>query len=504
MRNYQELFPTFMLRADKVSQKTGKAPLTCRLTISGKYADVSTKIKIPYNQWDQEEKKLLPTAPATLAADITNFLIDINTHFNALKLEYDEVTPIMLRNKYEGKNVYHVKNNDLAITDQTLLRTADALINDFEIEVNKGKRSKETLKQWKATRAKLIEYLTFKKTGKLQPNSKKIYMTPEEREQYINEGKKHDILIHNIKPVFANDFRTYLTVTRDGVLEEIAADKQLKNTKQILKYAVDKAWLLVNPLSGFKCTAKEKDVIPLDFWQIEKIENKTGLSKRLEIIRDCFIFIIYTGFAFQDIKALSHEHIFCEPITGQLYLSKKRGKTDVDEMVPILPPIFALIEKYKDDPYCLSKNVLMPVPSNSCFNEYLKELALLCGIQKNLNTHLGRHTFAFLMLSFGVPLEILSQMMGHKSIRTTQRYCRVSILLIIEKVQPITEKMFDQLGKLNFFQKFNLPAYARLKSSLAAKFEILTPEAQALQTQITKLKQMYGEISTQETELQPA
>jgi site-specific recombinase XerD len=125
-------------------------------------------------------------------------------------------------------------------------------------------------------------------------------------------------------------------------------------------------------------------------------------------------------------------------------------------MVPVLPPIAELLEKYKNHPYCIEKNVLIPIISNSCFNEYLKELAAICNISKVLKTHLARHTFAHIMLSYGVPLEVLSKMMGHRSIRTTQRYCRVSIQLIMDKVKPVRNKMFNKMGELKFFKKFSM------------------------------------------------
>ena len=117
-------------------------------------------------------------------------------------------------------------------------------------------------------------------------------------------------------------------------------------------------------------------------------------------------------------------------------------------MVPILPIVEELIEKYKDHPYCKVHNRLMPINSNYRYNVYLKELADICGIDRELNTHLARHTFADMMLNNGVSLEDVSKMLGHKSIRTTMRYCRVRKHRISENMTKIREKLFTKSGKL--------------------------------------------------------
>ena len=64
--------------------------------------------------------------------------------------------------------------------------------------------------------------------------------------------------------------------------------------------------------------------------------------------------------------------------------------------------------------------------SNQKLNGYLKEMADICGIEKNLTFHLARHTFATTVtLSNGVPIESVSKMLGHTKISTTQIYAKV-------------------------------------------------------------------------------
>ena len=127
-----------------------------------------------------------------------------------------------------------------------------------------------------------------------------------------------------------------------------------------------------------------------------------------------------------DVYNLTPENIACG-IDGAKWVVKNREKTKSTERVPLLPIPLEIIERYKDDYYCKSKNCLLPVNTNQCYNEYLKEIGLLCGINKYLTTHVARHTFATAVtLENDVPIETVSQMLGHKSIKTTQIYAKVT------------------------------------------------------------------------------
>jgi site-specific recombinase XerD len=146
---------------------------------------------------------------------------------------------------------------------------------------------------------------------------------------------------------------------------------------------------------------------------------------RLSEVRDAFIFQCFTGIAYQDIYNLTPENIILVGRDRQRWLIKDRGKTEVSEMVPILPIIEDLIEKYRSHDYCVEYNKLIPINSNTRYNGYLKEIAAICGVNRELKTHLARHTFADIVLNNGASLEDVSRMLGHKSMRTTQRYATV-------------------------------------------------------------------------------
>ncbi|SKB87685.1 site-specific integrase [Dyadobacter psychrophilus] len=176
--------------------------------------------------------------------------------------------------------------------------------------------------------------------------------------------------------------------------------------------------------------------------------------ERLAEVRDAFIFQCFTGFAYQDIYNLTRDSIVLVGTTRERWLLRKRGKTQVGEMVPILPIVDELIDKYRDHPYCITFDKLIPVNSNFRYNTYLKEIADLCDIRditgsiRKLDTHDARHFFADIMLNNGVPLEDVSKMLGHKNIRTTMRYCRVRKSRISENVAKVRQKLFSKTGSL--------------------------------------------------------
>jgi integrase len=117
---------------------------------------------------------------------------------------------------------------------------------------------------------------------------------------------------------------------------------------------------------------------------------------------------------------------YCKGIDGNKWIKINRTKTDTRSSIPLLSVPAAIIEKYADCPKCNASHRLLPVLTNQKVNGYLKEIADLCGITKNITSHLARHTFATTVtLTNGVPLESVSKMLGHKSIRTTQHYAKI-------------------------------------------------------------------------------
>jgi site-specific recombinase XerD len=217
--------------------------------------------------------------------------------------------------------------------------------------------------------------------------------------------------------------------------------KYLSRTKSVLKMATEREWIPTNPIASFKCSFIERDPLRLELHELETLYNKEIKIRRLEEARDIYVFMCYTGFAYIDTFQLTGKNIFWG-IDKRKSIARDRQKTDGTECVPLLEIPLEILQKYKDHPYCLNSGKLLPVNSNQRFNAYLKEIADICGIEKELTTHTGRHTFATTVtLENDVPLETVGKMLGHRSIRSTQRYARVTKKKISNNMNELRLKL---------------------------------------------------------------
>ncbi|MEO0901744.1 MAG: site-specific integrase [Bacteroidota bacterium] len=159
--------------------------------------------------------------------------------------------------------------------------------------------------------------------------------------------------------------------------------------------------------------------------ELDTLQNKRSFLPRLDLVRDIFVFCCYTGLAYADVKQLRQEDIIIG-VDGYRWIKMARKKTKAISSIPLLPPAEAIIEKYSEHPYVLDGKGVLPVLTNQKSNAYLKEIADVCGINKNLTTHLARHTFATTVtLSKGISISTVSKMLGHRSLKTTQIYAKV-------------------------------------------------------------------------------
>ncbi len=147
---------------------------------------------------------------------------------------------------------------------------------------------------------------------------------------------------------------------------------------------------------------------------------------------------------FSDMEKLTPADI-STGIDGEKWIIYTRIKTGIRAPIPLLPMPLSIIDKYKNYPVNLNKGKLLPVYSNQKINGYLKEVAVVCGINKNLTFHTARHTFATTVtLSNGVPIETVSKMLGHTSIKTTQIYSKVVDSKISEDMKSLKKKLNTQ------------------------------------------------------------
>jgi site-specific recombinase XerD len=204
-------------------------------------------------------------------------------------------------------------------------------------------------------------------------------------------------------------------------------------------------WIDRNPFSNYKAKVREVERVYLSEEEIENFINKDFKTDRLSLVRDIFLFSCFTGLAYIDVKNLTKSHISLG-IDGEKWIFTHRQKTETASKIPILPITQMIIDKYEDHPECCNQNKLLPILSNQKMNSYLKEIAGVCEIEKDLTFHIARHTFATTVtLTNGVPIESVSKMLGHKNLRTTQHYAKVLDKKVSEDMMILRDKFKEGL-----------------------------------------------------------
>jgi len=418
MKNTQPIVFSINFRLNKQRAKYGKPSIYLRLTVNNKRIELATHLYIQSQFWDQKVQS--PTGSTAEATEINMQLAiikaDLLKHYNKLIALDKNVTAELLKNEYLG----------ISERQKTLKELMGFYHDRFKEKVAFGKKSKNTLKC--------------------------IYTAIEKVKEFVKYNfRVSDIYLSDIKTSFASDFEHFLTTKHS--LSNNSAMKYIRILKRMTKFGVDQGWLSCSPLTQFKCPYLEPERDRLIIEEIMNIYRKDIKIKRLAEVRDVFIFCCFTGFCYSDVYNLTPQNIV-NGIDGGKWIMKNREKTKSNERVPLLPIALEIIEKYKDDYYCETHNRLLPVNSNQRFNAYLKEIATICNIEKHLTTHIARHTFATAVtLENDVPIETVSQMLGHKSIRTTQIYAKVTQKKISNNMKELENKLRDQTTSIPIIKK---------------------------------------------------
>lgn len=245
-----------------------------------------------------------------------------------------------------------------------------------------------------------------------------------------------DIDVKKIDYGFIADYAFWLKTVRK--CDHNSTAKYLSNFKKMVVICIKNGWLTKDPFTGSSLAKKEVDKIALSENELAALVFKRFDIPRLELVKDIFVFSCYTGIPYVDVQNLRKDNIIVG-IDGNKWLSSKRQKTKNAFRVPLLEPAKNILDKYEHDLYYELKNTLLPVLTNQKMNAYLKEIADVCGITKNLTFHIARHTFATTVtLSNGVPLETVSKMLGHRNLATTQGYAKIldhKVHMDMEKVR---------------------------------------------------------------------
>lgn len=249
--------------------------------------------------------------------------------------------------------------------------------------------------------------------------------------------RRDDIELERVDRRFIEDFGFFLK-TSCGCSHNTTM-KYLGNFKKIIRLALSRKWMEEDPFAGMRFKMQPVRREMPEKAEIDRILHKEITIPRLALTRDIFIFCCFTGLAFSDIKQLAPEHIVTD-MQGHRWIRKPRQKTGNMCNIPLLEIPEEILKRYRTDPECLAHNVLLPVTSNQKMNVYLKELADICGIRKNLSTHLARHFFATYTLAHGVSIESVAKMLGHSNTNMTRHYAKVLDQTILREMSKSPEE----------------------------------------------------------------
>ncbi len=400
-------FSFFFFLKQTRNLESGKRHIYIRITVDGKSVEISTKVTWPINRWNPKSGRTIGNREdaKTVNAYLDTLANKIYESHKSLLEANKPVTAIAVKNYLNGLGIEGEK--------KMLLEEFQAHNNQMEALVGR-EYAPLTMKRYKTSLEHTREFIEWK------------YGAP-------------DMEIQKLDYEFISEYAFWLKTARK--CNHNTAMKYLSNVKKIVLLCVRKKWLKKDPFEDFKIKKKEVIRYPLSERELKTISEKKFDIERIEQVRDIFLFSCYTGLSYIDTKQLEPGNIAIG-IDGEKWLFTARQKTDSPTAVPLLPKALEIIKKYQDHPYCRVSGKLLPVISNQKMNAYLKEIADLCNIRKVLTFHIARHTFATTVtLENAVPLETVSKLLGHRSIRQTQHYAKVQHMKISNDMQALKERL---------------------------------------------------------------
>ncbi len=385
----------FLLAKSRIN-KAGQCPVRCRFTYDKLRHEFSTGLFINPDDWDSKGQKAKPPNEENefLNTQLSLIKNKINQAFLLLQMEGEDFAVQDIYRKYKGEPTQQEK---------TILEVFD--MHNKKIAKLVG-----------------IEYSQF--------THKKFEETRRHLQRFIqHQYAKQDMLLKDLTMKFLSDLDFYFKTEMQH--KQSTANKKIQRVRKIVRLAVGEGFLDKDPFMLHKPKKAHIKLVYLDTDELQKLEAYSFEQVRLEQVKDMFIFCCYTGLAYTEMANLQAEHII-DGFDGMKWIKMERQKTKAMVSVPLLPKALEILDKYDN---------ALPVISNQRFNSYLKEIAAIVGINKRLTHHTARKTFATTVLLYNdVPMEIVSELLGHSKITITQEH----YAKVVQK--SVSEKMIE-LGK---------------------------------------------------------
>lgn len=389
-------------------KKNGLIPVMCRITVNGKISQFSCKLDVEEKTWNIELGRV--SGRSTVAQE-TNRMLDkirvgINKAYQDICDKDNYVTAEKVRNVFLGMGMNH----------ETLLAVFRQHNEDYEKQVGKIKSLRS---YWKYC-------IVYKHL-----------------EEFIKQRYKvSDIALKELAPAFITDFELFLRTEKNHCNNTVWS--YMMPFRSIIFMAINNGWLQRDPFYAYSITKEETKRGFLSKEEINLLIKGSFKKPSYTLIRDLFIFCTFTGLSWTDMANLTKENLQTS-FDGHLWIKTNRQKTGTESNIRLLDVAKHIIEKYDG---ITDDDKLLPVPCYVNCKNSIKVIAKKCGIEKNVTWHMSRHTYATTVcLSNDVPIETLSKMLGHRSIRTTQIYAKITA----EKVSRDMEKLSKQIAQMESF-----------------------------------------------------
>ncbi|MDQ2178598.1 site-specific integrase [Marinifilum sp. D714] len=402
------MFVSFILRKNR-GKKEGIAPVYVRFTMNDRRVQLSTGISVDTSKWDPKQQKCIGRSRE--AQVLNNKILKVKTDLYDI---YNQLSAFE-----EDFDVVDIKNRMLKVDEGRYIGVVSVF--DYYLDSMKDKLHKsfsmETYKHYKSSKGRVEEFIK-------------------------SEYKINDFPVGKINYNFLDKFDRYLK-SKYKVHQNTAWNYH-KHLRRILNLAISLEYMEKNPYSKYKVRLDPTNREFLTLNELARIENKKFALERLDLVKNIFVFACYTGLSYSDISKLHHRHLAIGD-DGNEWLVIDRTKTNTRCRIPLLPKAKEILESFKDYPSISGTGRLLPVLSNQRLNSYLKEIADACKIDKNLSMHMARHTFATsVTLSNGVPIETVSKILGHTSLKTTQIYAKILDKKISDDMSDLQKKLEEK------------------------------------------------------------
>ena len=395
-------FKILFVQGSNRTNKKNETPIYCRITLNKKRKQITTGIYLESKYWNAKSQLVSKTHVAS---------VSINSKLDKIKSKLTKIfTILILQDKpFSIDDVYNLYHGKEVKRRETIL----SYYNQYLEKINQliGIEIKENT------------YLKFKYVS----NHLEAFL----KWKY----NKKDFPIEELNLQFLDDFEFYLKTEKKQ--KQITINKTIQRFRTPIKLAISEGILSKDPFILYKTKRVRKIIVFLSIEELTMLEQTSFKQRRLNIVRDLFIFCCYTGLPYIEMAMLDNKHIQIG-FDNLNWIKMTREKTQREISVPILPKAQEIIDKYKND-----ENKIFPRVSNQKFNSYLKEIAVIAGIEKNLTHHIARKTFASTILLYNdVPMEIVSELLGHSSMITTQEsYGKVVQKKVSEQMKSLSEKL---------------------------------------------------------------